>query len=119
MQIRFYSYLSAEKEIQLVNQVPADLPLAYADEIRLSQVISNLLDNAIKYTENGTIIVVGKEQEGLLQFEVQDTGAGIHPEDMPYIFEPFKSMEEVSQRGSGLGLSIAKQLINLQGGHYP
>ncbi|WP_339239537.1 ATP-binding protein [Paenibacillus sp. FSL R5-0517] len=116
MQIRFYSYLSAEKEIQLVNQVPADLPLAYADEIRLSQVISNLLDNAIKYTENGTIIVAGKEQEGLLQFEVQDTGAGIHPEDMPYIFEPFKSMEEVSQRGSGLGLSIAKQLINLQGG---
>ncbi|WP_145152793.1 ATP-binding protein [Paenibacillus xylanexedens] len=116
MQIRFYSYLSTEKEIQLVNQVPADLPLAYADEIRLSQIISNLLDNAIKYTENGTIIVAGKEQGDLLQFEVQDTGAGIHPEDMPYIFEPFKSMEGVSQRGSGLGLSIAKQLINLQGG---
>lgn len=116
MQIRFYSYLSAEKEIQLVNQVPADLPLAYADEIRLSQVISNLLDNAIKHTENGTIIVAGKEQGDLLQFEVQDTGAGIHPEDMPYIFEAFKSMEGESQRGSGLGLSIAKQLINLQGG---
>ncbi|WFR62987.1 ATP-binding protein [Paenibacillus amylolyticus] len=116
MQIRFYSYLSAEKEIQLVNQVPTDLPLAYADEIRLSQVISNLLDNAIKYTENGTIIVAGKEQGGLLQFEVQDTGAGIHPEDMPHIFEPFKSIEGISQRGSGLGLSIAKQLIHLQGG---
>jgi signal transduction histidine kinase len=116
MQVRFYAYLCMDREIQLINQVPAGLPLAYADEIRLSQVISNLLDNAVKHTENGTVVVTGKEHEGLLQFEVRDTGTGIHPQDMPHIFEPFKSMEGTRKRGFGLGLPIAKQLIDLQGG---
>ncbi|WNS41558.1 ATP-binding protein [Paenibacillus sp. MMS20-IR301] len=116
MQVRFYAYLGIEKEIQLINQVPEGLPPAYADENRLSQVISNLLDNAVKHTEHGTVIVTGKEHEGSLQFEVRDTGTGIHPEDIPYIFEPFKSMEAARKRGFGLGLPIAKQLIELQGG---
>ncbi|KQY93589.1 hypothetical protein ASD24_20700 [Paenibacillus sp. Root52] len=116
VQIRFYAYLCTDKDIQLVNQVPADFPLAQADENRISQVISNLLDNAIKHTEHGTIIVTGKEHGGLLQFEVRDTGAGIDPENLPYIYEPFKSTEETRKRGFGLGLPIAKQLIDLQGG---
>ncbi|WP_145052964.1 ATP-binding protein [Paenibacillus xylanexedens] len=116
VQIRFYAYLCTDKDIQLVNQVPADLPLAQADENRISQVISNLLDNAIKHTEHGTIIVTGKEHGGLLQFEVRDTGAGIDPENLPHIYEPFKSTEETRKRGFGLGLPIAKQLIDLQGG---
>ncbi|PWW34707.1 MULTISPECIES: sensor histidine kinase [Paenibacillus] len=116
VQIRFYAYLCTEKNIQLINQVPADLPLAQADENRISQVISNLLDNAIKHTEHGTIVVTGKEHGGLLQFEVRDTGAGIDPKNLPHIYEPFKSMEETRKRGFGLGLPIAKQLIDLQGG---
>ncbi|WP_188594506.1 sensor histidine kinase [Paenibacillus silvae] len=116
VQIRFYAYLCSEKDIQLINQVPVDFPFAYADEIRLSQVISNLLDNAIKHTEHGTIVVTGEERGGLLQFEVRDTGAGIDPKDLPHIFEPFKSIEGKQKRGFGLGLPIAKQLIDLQGG---
>ncbi|MCM3174899.1 ATP-binding protein [Paenibacillus sp. MER 99-2] len=116
MQIRFYAYLCTEKDIQLINQVPVDLPLAQADENRISQVISNLLDNAIKHTEHGTIVVTGKEHGGLLHFEVRDTGAGIDPDDLPHIYEPFKSTEEIRKHSFGLGLPIAKQLIDLQGG---
>jgi len=116
VQVRFYSYLCMENRIELVNQVPAQLPSAYADEIRLSQVIGNLLDNAIKHTENGRIVITGRERGGRLEIAVRDTGKGIEPDDLPFIFEPFKSHEEVRQRGFGLGLPIAKQLVELQQG---
>ncbi|WP_409345210.1 ATP-binding protein [Paenibacillus sp. MBLB4367] len=116
VQVRFYSYLCTENHIQLVNHVPAQLPSAFADEIRLSQVIGNLLDNAIKHTENGRIVITGKEQGGRLEIAVQDTGKGIEPHDIPFIFEPFKSLEGAPHRGFGLGLPIAKQLVELQKG---
>ncbi|MCU6711367.1 ATP-binding protein [Paenibacillus sp. J5C_2022] len=116
IQVRFYSYLCTEKDNQLINQVPAGLSYAYADEIRLGQIIGNLLDNAIKHTENGTIAIAGRERGGMLEIKVRDTGAGIEPEDLPHIFEPFKSSEGAPQRSFGLGLSIAKQLVELQGG---
>lgn len=115
IQVRFYSYLCTEKNIQLINQVPAGLSYAYADEIRLGQIIGNLLDNAIKHTDNGTIAIAGNERGGILEIKVRDTGAGIEPEDLPHIFEPFKSTEG-AQHSFGLGLSIAKQLVELQGG---
>ncbi|ANY65628.1 hypothetical protein BBD42_03495 [Paenibacillus sp. BIHB 4019] len=116
VQVRFYSYLCTESEIGLVNQVPAQLPSAFADEIRLSQIIGNLLDNAIKHTKNGEIIITGREQGGRLEISVQDTGEGIEPQDLPHIFEPFKSLEGAHHRGFGLGLPIAKQLVELQKG---
>ncbi|MFC4305261.1 ATP-binding protein [Cohnella boryungensis] len=117
VQVRFYSYLCMERHIQLVNDVPAHLPSALADESRLSQVIGNLLDNAIKHTENGRIVVTGTERDGRLEIAVQDTGKGIDPHDLPFIFEPFKSLDDgVERRGFGLGLSIAKQLVELQSG---
>ncbi|OAS19705.1 ATP-binding protein [Paenibacillus oryzisoli] len=116
VQVRFYSYLCMEKDIQLINALPMDLPPAYADEIRLSQVIGNLLDNAIKHTERGRIVLTGKEQGGKIEIAVHDTGKGIHPDDMPFIFEPFKSVEGDQHRGFGLGLPIAKQLVELQKG---
>lgn len=114
MQVRFYSYLCTD--VQMINDVPAQLPAAYADEIRLSQVIGNLLDNAIKHTENGRIVITGREQGGMLEIKVQDTGSGIEPQDIPFIFEPFKSLDETQHRGFGLGLPIAKQLVELQNG---
>ncbi|QJD84671.1 ATP-binding protein [Cohnella herbarum] len=116
VQVRFYSYLCTENHIQLVNNVPAELPSALADEIRLSQVIGNLLDNAIKHTENGRIVITGREYGGRLEIAVQDTGEGIEPQDIPFIFEPFKSLEGDNRRGFGLGLPIAKQLVELQNG---
>ncbi|KRE73909.1 ATP-binding protein [Paenibacillus sp. Soil750] len=116
VQVRFYSYLCTENHIQLVNAVPAQLSSALADEIRLSQVIGNLLDNAIKHTENGRIVITGREHGGRLEIAVHDTGKGIEAQDIPLIFEPFKSLEGSQQRGFGLGLPIAKQLVELQGG---
>jgi len=115
-QVRFYSYLSAENRTRLENRIPAHLPLAYADEIRLSQVIGNLLDNAIKHTENGRVVLTGREREGQLEISVRDTGKGIEPDVLPLIFEPFKSIEGDPQRAFGLGLAIAKQLVELQHG---
>ncbi|KQO14696.1 ATP-binding protein [Paenibacillus sp. Leaf72] len=116
VQVRFYSYLCTENQIGLVNHVPAQLPSAFADEIRLSQIIGNLLDNAIKHTKNGEIIITGRERGGRLEISVQDTGEGIEPQDLPFIFEPFKSLEGAQHRGFGLGLPIAKQLVELQQG---
>lgn len=116
VQIRIYSYMCTERDIQLVNQVPANLPFALADESRLSQVIGNLLDNAIKHTENGSVVVTGTERDGAIEIAVQDTGKGIEAHDIPLIFEPFKSLEREQRRGFGLGLSIAKQLVELQNG---
>lgn len=115
-QVRFYSYLCTENDIQLVNMIPAELSPALADEVRMSQVIGNLLDNAIKHTKHGRIVITGREHEGGLEIAVHDTGTGIEPEDLPFIFEPFKSLEGTRQRGFGLGLSIAKQLVELQKG---
>ncbi|MGG4144217.1 ATP-binding protein [Paenibacillus algorifonticola] len=116
VQVRFYSYLCTENHIQLVNHVPAQLPSAFADENRLSQVIGNLLDNAIKHTKSGRIVITGREQGGKLEIAVHDTGEGIEPQDLPFIFEPFKSLEGAQHRGFGLGLPIAKQLVELQKG---
>ncbi|MDI4647961.1 ATP-binding protein [Cohnella hashimotonis] len=116
VQVQFYSYLCMGRSIALDNRVPADLPLALADESRLSQVIGNLLDNAIKHTESGSVVVTGAERGGRLEIAVQDTGKGIEPQDLPFIFEPFRSLESTQSRSFGLGLSIAKQLVELQSG---
>lgn len=116
MQVRFYSYLAVERQLQLVNHVPAHLPSALADEGRLSQVIGNLLDNAIKHTEHGSIVVTGRLHKDYLEISVQDSGRGIEPQDLALIFDPFKSLHGTQRGGFGLGLSIARQLVELQSG---
>lgn len=116
VQVRIYSYLCIERNIGLVNLVPAYLPDALADESRLSQIIGNLLDNAVKHTENGSIIVTGEERDGIIEIAVRDTGEGIESHEIPFIFEPFKSIDGEEHHGFGLGLSIAKQLVELQNG---
>ncbi|WP_138752251.1 ATP-binding protein [Paenibacillus sinopodophylli] len=116
VQVRIYAYLCIERDIRLLNHVPAELPAALADEIRLSQIISNLLDNAVKHTKNGSIVVTASEQGGMIEVSVHDTGEGIDSRELSTIFEPFASSDESEHRGFGLGLSIAKQLIELQNG---
>lgn len=116
VQISIYSYLCNERNIQLLNHIPAKLPAVLADEVRLSQILGNLLDNAVKHTENGSIIVTAGEDRGLVNISVRDTGEGIEPHHLPFIFEPFVSNDGAELRGFGLGLSIAKQLVELQGG---
>lgn len=95
----------------------------YGDEIRLKQVLINLVNNAVKFTEQGSIqLTMGyekREEDVLLKASVKDTGIGIKPEDMERIFNSFEQSDTFRNRkkeGSGLGLAISRQLLLLMGG---
>lgn len=114
-------YLKAtSKGLQLRFEIASDLPqYIYTDESKLRQVLINLLGNAIKFTENGQVILrVKTSQEKTLVFEVEDTGKGIAHDDLNSIFEAFiqSEAEQHSNQGTGLGLPISRQFINLMGG---
>ena len=116
--------LVKEKPIRLVNNTPANLPNVYADRTRIRQVMINLLSNAAKFTDEGTVTVdtsISSNTNGQaeLMISVTDTGIGIAPEDHDKLFEPFSQVDASPTRksgGSGLGLSISRRLVELQGG---
>jgi CheY-like chemotaxis protein len=97
-----------------------DLPTCLrGDELRIRQVLTNLLDNAIKFTAAGSVTLVAEAQEDELHFLVQDTGIGIAPERLAAIFDPFTQADASMTRrygGTGLGTTISKQLVDLMGG---
>ena len=114
-----------DKGLQLEVQLADDLaPELVGDPVRLRQILINLIDNAIKFTDSGHVWLRisqhGRSQHSaLLHFEVEDTGVGIRPEELTGIFESFSQADNsISRRygGTGLGLSIAKQLVELMGG---
>ena len=111
--------LAAEKGLLLKVFVPEDLPVGRGDERRLTQVLMNLVGNAIKFTEAGEVrIEVQTSNEGFL-VSVADTGSGIALADQQYIFEEFRQVDSSNTRskgGTGLGLSIAKRIVELHGG---
>jgi signal transduction histidine kinase len=111
--------LAAEKGLMLKVPGPGDLPMGRGDERRLTQVLMNLVGNAIKFTEAGEVkIEVQTSDEGFL-VSVTDTGPGIAPADQQHIFEEFRQIDSSSTRtkgGTGLGLSIAKRIVELHGG---
>ena len=95
------------------------LPLIVADGMRLQQIVLNLLENAVRYTEQGGIDVYLSFDADSLQLTIEDTGIGIPEEELPYIFDRFYRVEKSRSRqygGTGLGLSIVKMLVELQGG---
>jgi len=100
-----------------------DLPYSIlVDEKRLRQVLLNLLGNAVKFTDQGTVRLGVRRLEAdaehaRLRFEVLDTGVGIHPKDAEGIFEPFEQVGDSHRRagGTGLGLAISRQLVRLMG----
>jgi len=84
---------------------------------RLQQVLTNLLTNAIKFTpEKGVITLKLTEEDAHIQVEVMDTGIGIPPEDLPRIFEEFYRGRNIETEGAGLGLAIAKRIVEGHGG---
>ena len=114
-----------EKNLEFCVNVSEKLPsMLYGDEMRIKQVLTNILSNAIKYTQKGSVtLFVESEQTGadeiLLKMAVIDTGMGIRQDDMKYLFDSFKRVNEGSTKGiegTGLGLSICSQLVNLMGG---
>lgn len=109
-----------QADIIIQNKIAPTTPPVMADSDRITQVLLNLLDNARRHTSAGGTITVSARQIGkLLEVEIKDTGIGINPEDLPYIFERFYRADRSrtgSTGGSGLGLSIVKAIISAHGG---
>jgi GAF domain-containing protein len=111
--------LAAEKKLALTMTVAPDLPVGRGDDRRLSQVLLNLVGNAVKFTDAGEVRVEAKASDGTFLISVSDTGPGIAAEDQARIFEEFQQADTSSTRkkgGTGLGLSIAKRILALHGG---
>ncbi|HKZ04576.1 MAG TPA: ATP-binding protein [Methylomirabilota bacterium] len=112
--------LLLNEAVSLVFEEPADIPLLRTDEGKVSQILRNLLSNALKFTERGEIRVAARRvDDGMIAFSVADTGIGIAPEDQERIFEEFGQLDNPVQRrvrGTGLGLPLVKRLAILLGG---
>jgi len=99
------------------SELPEGLPPVMADRDRLLQVLGNLIDNALKFTpEGGRITVQARVEEGELRLAVDDTGPGIPDRHLSRLFEPFWQAQQAGRHGSGLGLSIAKGIVEAHGG---
>jgi signal transduction histidine kinase len=111
--------LADEKKLALRIEVPNDLPTGRGDERRLTQVLLNLVGNAIKFTDQGEVAVKASATNGAYTLSVCDTGPGIAPNDQAKIFEEFQQADSSATKkkgGTGLGLSIARRIIELHGG---
>jgi len=110
-----------QKKVSISADIPKELPEVFVDAYRIRQVFHNLLDNAIRYTPvGGTIkIKANSNEHGWVTINVSDTGSGINPEDLPYIFDHLYKADKSRRRGysgSGLGLAIVKQIVETHGG---
>ncbi|OEF97304.1 hypothetical protein BHF71_03720 [Vulcanibacillus modesticaldus] len=119
--IRKFSSLAQEHKIELISDYDPKLPEVYVDGDRIEQVLTNLVDNAIRHTKNGGKITIRAKLKSSDNFllEVSDTGEGIPEQDIPYVFERFYKADKARTRGNsgtGLGLSIVKNIVNSHGG---
>lgn len=114
-----YEARIAEKRLGFKIHLPPDLPRVQGDHLYLNHVLSNLVDNAYRYTPAGAIIVSARAVDGFVEVSVSDTGVGIPPEEQKHLFQQFVRGEHQvvrSQKGTGLGLSIAHSILEAHGG---
>ena len=105
--------------VKLVTEMPPDLPPLKSDRDKLKQIVLNLLSNSAKFTDKGEIKVAAVRDDGMLRLTVSDTGIGMNPEALKYIFEEFRQVDMSTTRkygGTGLGLAIVRRLAQLLGG---
>lgn len=109
-----------KKGLQLKADIQENLPCIYADGLRMEQILMNLVDNAIQYTNKGAVCIeIRHVESGELMITIKDSGKGIPEDELPYIFERFYRVEKSRSReygGTGLGLAIVKQFVDMQGG---
>ena len=106
--------------VTLTLDVESEECLAKGDRIQLAQVASNLMANALNYTKEGTVRLSTRSAGGWACLEIEDTGLGIDPEDLPHVFERFYRGSRAVQEnipGTGLGLAIVREIVELHGGH--
>ena len=108
------------KKLILVRDVAPDLPPVHGDQDRLIQVVINLISNAVKFTDSGSITCSARQRDGELVVSVTDSGIGIAPADQPKVFERFKQVGDTltdKPKGTGLGLPICKEIVEYHGGN--
>jgi signal transduction histidine kinase len=109
--------IADSRTIRLETQCGPDLPPVMADYPRLVQVLSNLIGNALKFTGSGGVVVVRADAaDGVVRFSVKDTGCGIAPEHLPHVFDRFWQVRRGDRAGLGLGLAIARGIVDAHGG---
>lgn len=117
--VRLVSPLAEKKGLELAFEAEADLGSINTDQRRFEQILMNLLNNAIKFTEKGRVAVFCKRENGCFLLSVSDTGIGMRPEELPSLFQPFHQLDSGLTRkheGTGLGLSICKKILEMIGG---
>ena len=119
--ISILNVLARKRNVLIKKDIAPELDVIECDKQRLRQIISNLVDNAVKFSkeEGGTVTVSAKKEEDIVRISVSDTGIGIKEEDIGKLFTPFKQLNmgyTREQGGTGLGLAITKQLVELHGG---
>ncbi len=114
---RFQMY-AGSKSVRLSSQIPPDLPYLMADSGKLDQILTNLVENALKFTpEDGRVLLSAKTVREGIEIEVADTGVGIPREHLPHIFERFYKVDRARRNvGTGLGLAITRRLAQAHGG---
>jgi signal transduction histidine kinase len=113
------SPLAQEAKLELRNEIPADLPLVEADAMRIAQVLTNLVSNALKFTPEGDVTITAAEAGDEVRVAVRDSGIGIPPEEQANIFRRFYQVDSTATRayrGAGLGLTICKFIIEYHHG---
>jgi len=111
--------LAGDKGLELTSSVAAGIDRLYADKNKTKQILFNLLGNAVKFTENGSVTLSVDRSDGDFLFTVTDTGRGIPQEDIGHLFQSYKQVGPArldGSEGTGLGLVISKQFVELQGG---
>ncbi len=111
--------LARAKGLKLVTTIAEGMPMGRGDERRLNQVLLNLVGNAVKFTELGTIEIAAHALGGFFEITVKDTGPGIAHEHQARVFEEFQQVDESSTRqkgGTGLGLAISRRIVEMHGG---
>ncbi|WP_433619512.1 ATP-binding protein [Paenibacillus cellulositrophicus] len=115
--VSMLSHMTDGKPVQVVLSIPDKLPPVDADEQRLTQIVFNLLHNAIKFTDEGVIEISAEAKEEAVVIHVADSGRGLEQSALERIFLPYEQAEDEDDHGGiGLGLSICKQLVELHGG---
>lgn len=112
-------YNAEAKSLRIANEIPVNFPSVYADENRVIQIVFNLLHNAVKYTNEGSIVIQAAVKDGRVHITIKDTGIGMEEEMLKRLFRPYEQAnrsDTMIEGGFGLGLSICKQLVELHGG---